>query len=156
MIELRVDASVASERIARRLGDTATRVLPSALQSAVRDSTLIAETWVRALTPVRTGTLRGSLVTTVGPLRGEVASRLDRAPYGPVVEQGSRPHTITARGAGGILAFRGRDGSVVLTRRVNHPGFRGRAMFATGFARALPQIRATFERWVATAIATVQ
>lgn len=46
---------------------------------------------------------------------------VEHVPYALFVHEGTRPHTIEARNAS-FLVFVGRDGNLVFTKRVNHPG----------------------------------
>lgn len=43
------------------------------------------------------------------------------APYALSVEKGARPHEIEAR-AGGVLRWKGKDGTIRFAKRVHHPG----------------------------------
>lgn len=51
--------------------------------------------------------------------RGEIVAS---EKYASFVENGTRPHEIRPKRAGGVLRFVASDGAVVLTRRVMHPG----------------------------------
>ena len=91
-------------------------------------------------TPVRTGNLRTSwyrwppsganrtrrygFPAYVGYLRTQVD-------YAPHVEWNTRPHIITPRKAK-ALRFVAKDGTVVFTQKVNHPGTKGAHMLAIG------------------------
>lgn len=70
-----------------------------------------------------------------GRLQRSIVKRVTARPSGPVVlvgsdvpyakhhHNGTRPHVIVPRQAGGVLVFEV-DGTRVFTRRVNHPGTR--------------------------------
>ena len=72
----------------------------------------------------RTGNLERSIAGRVtgsssDEHRGEIVAG---AKYASFVENGTRPHEIRPKRAGGVLRFVASDGAVVLTRRVMHPG----------------------------------
>jgi hypothetical protein len=81
----------------------------------------------KALAGVRTGKLKRSIKMT--------RDRSDPTEYAVLVgsdvnhalvhHEGARRHVIRPRRPGGVLAFPGRGGTTVYTRRVNHPGHRG-------------------------------
>lgn len=75
------------------------------------------------LAPVDTGLLRDNHYTEiVGDgvyLLGRVVANTAYALY---VHNGTRPHSINPRSAGGVLRFPNRAGVIVYTRHVNHPG----------------------------------
>jgi hypothetical protein len=79
-------------------------------------------------TPVRTGFLGRSIeeepVNEVSPLRFE-GGVTATAHYAAAVHEGTRPHVIRPRRAGGVLAF-DMGGRTVFARSVNHPGTRAR------------------------------
>lgn len=75
----------------------------------------------RAGAPVNTGRLRDS-IRFYRDSDGTWVVIAD-VPYSLVVHQGSRPHPIEPRRAK-VLRFPSKGGSVVYTKRVNHPGTR--------------------------------
>lgn len=67
-------------------------------------------------------TIRGTVTTsTMGGADGEIVAPLH---YHSILDAGSRAHVIQARRAR-LLRFVGSDGSLVFTKKVNHPGTRG-------------------------------
>lgn len=94
-----------------------------------------------AACPVRSGQLRDALVLrdrdrNVNP--GVVVGTF--APAGVIgyayyTHEGTRPHPIFPRNAR-VLAFRGRDGSLVFSSHVNHPGTEPRPYLLIGARNA--------------------
>lgn len=72
----------------------------------------------------RTGALQAAtsfrVVRTAG---GKLLKIRNDAKYAAAIDTGAKPHPIVARRAP-CLVFRGRDGKLVFTKRVNHPGNR--------------------------------
>ena len=119
-----------------RYGDVSKMVTEGAKGCLLKTAigiTAIAKT----LAPVDTGQLRGSItyVTDTGA-RGQVdngAKQLDGKPkkgeawagtasdHAVFVEFGTKPHKIQPKNAN-ELAFKGKDGSTVIRKSVNHPG----------------------------------
>lgn len=80
----------------------------------------------RVLVPVRTGRLRSSIRAEPPrffSLRGSVTVGSDLE-YAAAINDGSRPHVIRPRRAGGVLRFNV-GGRIVYARYVNHPGTKG-------------------------------
>lgn len=155
MIELHITGGSAVTDGARRIRFFAERGMPQAIQSAIVQSTDLVQSTVARLTPVRRGALIGSIYKHVEPLRGVVASRLEKAPYGPIVEKGAKPHTITPK-KGKYLVFKGAGGTPVFARRVEHPGFKGRGMFAKTVQQTQKAIRQLFVKAIYGASATLR
>lgn len=81
------------------------------------------EARAKALAPVDTGRLRGSIKTTRRlSLRGPQYTVSTNVEYAPYVENGTRPHVIRPRRKK-ALRFR-TAGGVVIVAKVNHPGTR--------------------------------
>lgn len=81
----------------------------------------------KILTPVDTGRLRASLrmeFRRTYTLRPMVTIGTD-VNYASYVHDGTRPHRIEPRSAGGVLRFQ-MGGRTVYARYVNHPGTRAR------------------------------
>ena len=81
----------------------------------------------KVLAPVDTGRLRASIRVESRrtlTLRSVYTIGTDVS-YAPFVHDGTRPHRITPRNAGGVLRFR-MGGRIVYARYVNHPGTRAR------------------------------
>ena len=76
----------------------------------------------KILVPVDTGRLRASILLRISDLynnpQGKIYSVVNYAPY---VNNGTRPHVIRPRRAGGTLRFRV-GGMTVYAREVHHPG----------------------------------
>ncbi len=56
-----------------------------------------------------------------GPWAAEVSAGGNKAPHVLFLEEGTKPHTITPKKAGGVLAFQA-AGDMVFARSVKHPG----------------------------------
>ena len=91
-------------------------------------------------TPIETGNLRTSWYRV--PPQGADRTRRYGYPayrvnvrtdvdYAPYVEYDTRPHEIRPRRAS-ALRFRARDGTIVYTQLVHHPGTKGQHMLAIG------------------------
>jgi hypothetical protein len=110
----------------RRWNDRLERASNAAVQAASADLGQFADEVVseaKRLAPVRTGFLRGSIFARwTGPLKIDIGAS---APYAQFVEQGTRPHKITARNKK-ALAFTASDGTKVVVKSVNHPGTKAR------------------------------
>lgn len=135
-----VDVSKAKAALAGLSGP----MLAAKLGLALSQAALFGERTVAGFTPVKTGALRASIhATQTGPLGWKIASPL---PYARMVEEGTRAHTILPHGR--VLRFEG-SGGVVYARRVNHPGTRGRKMFAQSVPRIQAELQAAIARTVA-------
>lgn len=75
---------------------------------------------------VRTGFTKRSIVKSWTSGRGEdlVISVGSDAPASLLIHEGSPPHTIVPVHAK-VLRFVAKDGTIVFTKHVNHPGFKG-------------------------------
>jgi hypothetical protein len=100
------------------------------LRFAVAAATIDLQNYIRSeklsgqVLHVRTGTLRRAVrayppISSAYPIRGDVA--VDRsAPYGAMLEEGTRPHDIVPIRAEALRFMLG--GNVVFAKRVHHPG----------------------------------
>jgi len=122
------------------------RISPSqfkaVLERGLKAGAIHLEGGVRKDTPVRTGRLRASIAHKGGGLRYEIGTNVKYARY---VEEGTKPHEITPRnkkalawpGGGQTAAGLGRGpqgtakggGALIVRKRVQHPGTKGRHMF---------------------------
>lgn len=115
-----------------RFDDAALRRLLDGPQGAVASDLLRrgqrVESEAKRLCPVDTGRLRSSITTEL--LRtggGRLTVRIGtNVKYARAIHDGTRPHTIRPRRAGGVLRFPGRGGQIVYARSVQHPGTRAR------------------------------
>lgn len=83
------------------------------------------ESRLRRTSAVDTGNMRQRTRVTARTSRtGATLNAIVDTPYAHIVRSGQRPHRITPRRAGGVLAFRS-GGSLVFARSVNHPGTTG-------------------------------
>lgn len=95
----------------------------------------------KILCPVDTGNLRASLqmrITKQGDIfSGTVYTAVNYAQY---VHEGTRPHVIRPRTAGGVLRFPvpPRSSNIVFTRHVNHPGTRARPFLRLAIEQVAP------------------
>ena len=102
------------------------RTLTNASRSELREAARQVVNRARVLVPVDTGRLRSSIRAEPPrffSLRGSVTVGSDLE-YAAAVNDGSRPHVIRPRRAGGVLRFNV-GGRIVYARYVNHPGTRG-------------------------------
>lgn len=136
-IELTIDVSKAVVALRAISGPG----MQTKLNGALREAALYGERAVVGFTPVKTGALRASIGSRQqGALGWKISSSLT---YAPMVEEGTRAHTIRPRG-GKFLRFTV-GGSVVYARSVRHPGSKGAKMFA----RSVPLITAQLPAIVA-------
>lgn len=91
----------------------------NAASMALRSAVQAAEADAKGTTLYndRTGLLRSKTTGSVNGLSGEIRAA---TPYAKWVENGTRPHKITAR-KGGVLCFVS-GGATRFARSVNHPG----------------------------------
>lgn len=95
----------------------------------------------KILCPVDTGNLRASLqmrITKTGDIiSGEVYTNVNYASY---VHEGTRPHLIRPRRAGGVLRFPvpPRSSHIVFTRLVHHPGTKARPFLRLAIEQVAP------------------
>lgn len=86
---------------------------------------------IKPYAPVKTGELRESIHRDRSP-RGSTATSytariVATAPQGRYTDEGTKPHVIVPRRAGGLLVFHWpKAGGTVFLRRVNHPGNKAR------------------------------
>ena len=105
----------------------------------VREVADSALSHARALTPVRSGRLRGSLrIEAHGGTELHVVMGGSRAPYAPYVEYGTRPHVIRPRRAE-ALRFE-IEGDMVYARLVHHPGTRPMEIMARAADLAMKRV----------------
>lgn len=80
------------------------------------------ESRLRRTSPSDSGNMRQRTTVKARPTASgaTIEAKVD-TDYAHIVRSGQRPHTITPRTDGGVLAFRSR-GSLVFARSVNHPG----------------------------------
>lgn len=84
---------------------------------------------------IDTGNLINSIQTVTLQRRGLPVVRIGTdVEYALYVHNGTSPHIIVPRRAR-VLAFRGRDGRMVFTTRVNHPGMEANPYLVDGLAR---------------------
>lgn len=92
----------------------------------------------KLLAGVRTGRLKKSIkMTRDRTVPGEFAVLVgSNVKYALVHHTGAKPHTITAKGQGGLLRFRGRNG-MVYVHQVNHPGHRSNEYLTRALRRVI-------------------
>lgn len=140
-VSIEVDVSKAVAALQALSGAQMERKLSMALHEAA----LFGERTVVGFTPVKTGALRASIMASPsGSLGWKIASPL---PYVVPVELGTKAHVIRPHGK--VLRFTTGNG-VVFARQVNHPGTKGRRMFA----QSVPKIEAELVKIVARILAS--
>jgi hypothetical protein len=94
-------------------------------------------TGAKAIVPVRSGHLRASihLFRQDRWARGQLIEVGSKLHYAYLVHEGSKPHVIMSN-TGRLLVFKD-HGKIVHSRRVNHPGFRGRKYLTVPMERAV-------------------
>lgn len=99
------------------------------------------ESRLRRTSPVDTGDMRAHTTVTSRPTASgtRIEAKVDTT-YAHIVAHGQRPHVITARREGGVLAFRS-GGQLRFARSVNHPGAQGRTWWDDAL-RDLPDLLA--------------
>ena len=102
----------------------------------IKDTIMVLEEELKAITPVRTGKLKASIISEVWGLSGEVSTN---SGYGLFVDVDTKPHVIEGNP---FLRFE-IGNKVIFARRVFHPGtkgqnLRGRALKNT--ARVIDEI----------------
>jgi len=128
VFSVNVDASSALRHL-----DMVERRILDAARIGIADVAKIAYRAARETTLFkdRTGELRGTLdVVDSGAYRKRVIARSLHANY---VEDGTKPHVILPKTAGGLLRFV-IAGRVVFARKVNHPGTQPRPFMANAAA----------------------
>lgn len=105
--------------------DSLRRELERKARLTVTNTARDLESRLRRSAPVDTGNMRQRTRATARTSRtgGRIDVIVD-TDYAHIVRSGQRPHRITPRRQGGVLAFRS-GGSLVFARSVNHPGARG-------------------------------
>lgn len=115
--------------------------LDRAMRSATDDATDALAEHAERIIVGRAGGLYWDIETNSYPIsnggRGTVST-------GP-----NSPHVIVPTKPNGVLAFEGRDGGTVFTRRVNHPGSNPPDWLSGIDARTVNDIGARYERGVA-------
>lgn len=122
----------------------ALKKLPDAAQrrvyrNATRHAAMAIKEQIRMLTPVRTGTLRDSIRVTVSQNRdrpGFTAWISTSVFYAHMIEQGTEPHLIRAKGKRMIIP------GIGVRTVIRHPGIAARNFIAQGLERGrTPAIR---------------
>ena len=91
----------------------------------------------------KTGRLRSAVGRRrLGEMNYQVYIDLQRAPYGRFVEEGTRPHVISARNVRALRFSTG--GSIVFAKNVKHPGTKPVRMLRRGVSEAW---RGLEQRW---------
>lgn len=110
--------------------DDLRRQLNRKVAVASRNTAAEWESRLRRTSPIDTGSMRNRTTVTarLNPRGSTIEARVD-TPYAHIVAAGQRPHVITPRRPGGVLAF-DVGGRTVFTRRVNHPGAQPRTWWA--------------------------
>lgn len=75
---------------------------------------------------------------------GAEAEMVAATPYASLVEGGTKPHEIRAKG-GGSLAFPGSDGETVFRKVVHHPGTKPRPFMGPAYQKAERMLPAEME-----------
>lgn len=98
----------------------------------------------RRYAPRDTGELAASVAHYTGPNYSSVKAE---APHAAYVEFGTWSHNILApktgtytirpKRPGGVLRFRGRDGNIVFTKKVEHPGIKAQPFMARAHQEVL-------------------
>lgn len=101
--------------------EKASRQLEASVSHAIAVAAARVLQMAKQRVPVKTGKLQRSIRSRVSKTTATVSAN---APYASFVENGTKPHTITAKG-GGFLRFRV-NGRVIFKRSVRHPGTRGK------------------------------
>lgn len=99
------------------------RAMTNASREELREASRQVVNRAKILAPVRTGRLRSSIRAEpprIFSLRGSVTVGSDLE-YAAMVNDGTRRHFIRPK-TKQYLRFRGRDGSIVFARVVDHPG----------------------------------
>ncbi len=113
------------------------------LQKAINDGVAVIHNLSarqKGIVPVKTGNLSNTFKmkpATLNQLRGSV---WPTAKYAKFVNDGTRPHTITAKGKG--LS----DGKRFFGKSVKHPGFKGRKYMEKLAKTATPKIQDKFNK----------
>lgn len=121
---------------------TVVRGVLSALSEAAED---VAEEARRAHDyKDRTGRLTRSITDVPARRIGRSefeAQVVARTEYAQAIEEGAAPHAIRPKRAGGFLVFRGRDGRLVRTKAVQHPGNRAYRFLANALERRIGDVQ---------------
>jgi hypothetical protein len=93
-------------------------------------------------TPVRTGVLRAAWkMRSERHSEGGVIEVSNETEYGPYIEYGTKPHTITAKNAKVLT-----DGSNFFGQSVQHPGTAPKPMLAPAVAAVEPKLEEALRR----------
>lgn len=87
----------------------------------------------------RTGNLRRAVFSKLVDEQNAVVGVGKEAPYARFVNDGTRPHTITAVNARALRFTIG--GQVFFRKSVNHPGIRAREFMEQGLANTISEVR---------------
>lgn len=105
--------------------DPMRRELQRKARVTARNTARDLESRLRRTSPVDSGNMRQRTRATSRTTRtGAIIDVIVDTKYAHIVRSGQRPHVITPRQAGGVLAFR-TGGQLVFARSVNHPGALG-------------------------------
>jgi HK97 gp10 family phage protein len=117
------------EALAKALKELPTKIERNIMRSAMRKGARVIANEAKANVPVDDGDLKRSIRVTTRSQKGEVTATAvagnKRAFYANWVEFGTVGHMINAK-PGKLLKFTARDGKVIETPRVLHPGARAK------------------------------
>ena len=133
--------------------DQLDRDVKVALVEAVKDASEAGAHEAMLRAPRRTGNLAREIYAQhAAAVSGEavVGSITAEADYAAAVAEGTKPHTIEARG--GALCFSA-GGAVLFRKRVQHPGTRPNPFMKGGEARAASELNSSLESGVENAAA---
>ena len=106
-----------------------------------RNTASDVESRLRRTSPTDTGNMRQRTRATAKTTRtGSIIDIIVDTDYAHILRSGQRPHVITPRNPGGVLAFEV-AGQTVFARRVNHPGAQGNSWW-DDVIRDIPDIMA--------------
>lgn len=98
-------------------------------------------------TPYKTGQLvRGNSFEVMG---NDAVAFSNDIYYAPYVHNGTPPHVIRPKNAGGVLVFEV-NGQTIFTTLVNHPGTKPQPFITQGIDDSIPMIEAMGVRYVDT------
>lgn len=118
----------------------ASKAFDAIMERALNQSLTAVTNMAKQNAPYKSGNLRRSITNEpLGKLRGIVTAN---TPYAKYVEVGTAPHTIVPKRAK-VLAFKS-GGSMVFTKKVNHPGFSGRFYMKRTTVQGTPIVQRYF------------
>jgi len=142
-----VAASAEIRELARDLSAASGDSIEKSAASILMDGAQRITAEARAMAPVKTGKLQGSIhAKWASPMRVEIGPEVIYGPYqefgtGSRGEFPGAPYEIKPKKPGGKLVFKTKDGKTIVTRRVMHPG-----------VKAQPYMRPAFEKVLETVI----